>query len=112
MLANMKPTINLFLLLISALPAALYLTGCAVQQPMAAQRNWTGGEMVQEPPARPVSMFTRPAAKPKMMVAAPAEPAPEPAPAPVAQTAVEPAPKRPGPLTLSEENEIDNQVMP
>lgn len=38
--------------------------------------------------------------------------APAPQSQPQTQAAVEPAPKRRGPLTRSEENEIDNQVMP
>jgi len=123
----MKPPSVLILLPMAASAAAtLFLTGCAVQQPMARQRTWTAAE--ETPVARGMlaaPAAKRPAAKAKTMAAAP-EPAPEPAaeqaaepaaaaepaPEPQTQAAAEPTPKRRGPLTRSEEIEIDNQVMP
>lgn len=96
----MKPTT--VLLSAPAVLGLLLLAGCAVQQPMAR----SGYAPVQN--ERPVSMFAA-----KMESAAPSPEAEPPvAPAPQIQAAAEPAPQKRGPLTPSEENEIDTQVMP
>jgi len=93
----MKPTT--VLLSAPAVLGLLLLAGCAVQQPMAK----SGYAPVQN--EQPISMF---AAAPAPIPQAAEEPAPE----PQTQAAAEPEPKKRGPLTRSEENEIDTQVMP
>lgn len=120
----------------------LLLTGCAVAgQPMAKGGGW-GASVSAAPEQADAAVTTsvfaakkvraKPAPEPQPLVAAEplpepkaaaepasavqapaaAEPAAEPAPESEPAIAAEPAPKKRGPLTRTEEKEIDNQVMP
>lgn len=100
---------------------ALVMYGCAVQQPMV-KAGYTPVQDEQAGRTRSLSMFAAKkvsaaaTSEPQAPVAAEPSPQPqadvEPAPEPQPQAAAEPAPKPRGPLTQTEENEIDTQVMP
>ena len=123
--ADMKPTSPLFALPLVAFSfGGLLLTGCAVQQPTGKRASKNLFVSVAQDQSDSASTTSRLAIRKKAKHTADpepqsaAEPAPEPKPQAAAEPAPEPkpqapaAPKRRGPLTPAEENEIDNQAMP
>ena len=87
----------------------LMLSACAVQQPMA-KAAYVPVQKERPDRTKPLAMFApkRIQAEPEPQPQAAAETPPEPQP----QVVAKPAPKPRSPLTNTEENEIDTQVMP